>query len=217
MFAIYVENIAAELGDVLRPAFSVEFNVFQKSSFVETIEDLVGEIVVANGESMRNDVLNGVDAEITIYSLKQFPGPGSSFRCAGKQVAIEQRLDLHMPDQQYKRIMGCKIFDAKSQGAVNDLLFKPPGVAMENKFKRYKDQAYKEKRDREQRTDEFVIEPCLFFIEQTIDIVGDIGETLHGDWVCPFCKIKKFYFYYMEYTSVFPPKPDKNCQKTPKK
>lgn len=89
MFAIYVENIAAELGDVLRPAFSVEFNVFQKSSFVETIEDLVGEIVVANGESMRNDVLNGVDAEITIYSLKQFPSSGSSFRCAGKQVAIE--------------------------------------------------------------------------------------------------------------------------------
>ena len=135
MRAILFQNPVAELRNVFWPAVSIEVEIIQKGVFVEAFEDLVGEIVVFDRQSMCNDVLDRVDTEISIDSLQPLTSAsGLSFEYAGKQIAIEQRLDLHMPDQQFKSFVGSQVFDAKGQDSIDQSFFETPGGTMEKKL-----------------------------------------------------------------------------------
>src|SRR5215213_257878 len=162
MLAVQLQYFAAKLGDVFRTGAAVKVEVFQEGALVEAFEDLIGEIVVADGQPMPDDVLDGVDSEISIDALQRFPGPVSSFGCAGKQIAIEQRLDLHVPDQQLERLARGKVFDTKGDNAIDQTPFETPGAAVENEFQGHKDHSQEEVCDRKERADEPVIEPRLF-------------------------------------------------------
>src|SRR5829696_666632 len=105
----------------------------------------------------------------------------SSFGCAGKQIAIEQWLDLHMPDQQLERFAGGEVFDAKGDDAVDQTPFEAPGAAMENKLHWHQDNSQEKVCDRKERADEPVIKSRLFFTKYLVDVIGDVGKVLHND------------------------------------
>ena len=133
---------------------------------------------MADGQPMPDDVFDGVDAEITIDALVEFTGPVSSFGCPGKQITIEHRLDLYVPDQQFDGFTRGQVLDAKRHDAVDDPSFEPEGPAMEDKFQGNENNAKKKVGDREERADESIIPARLFFIEYCIDVVGDVREVL---------------------------------------
>ena len=136
---------------------------------------------MTNGQSMTDDVLDGVDTEIAIDPFQQFTRSVPAFGGSGKQIAIEQRLDLHMPDQQFKCQSRRKVLDAKAQYAIDDPSFEPKSPAMEHELQRHKDDAQEEMGDRQKRADETVIKAPLLLIEQLIDVIGHIGKVLHSD------------------------------------
>src|SRR5215204_2038206 len=113
MFAILFQNLVTKLRNVFWCAVAIEGQIPQKGVFIEALKDFVREIVMADRQSMIKDVLNRVNTEISIDSFEQLACSVFSFRRAGKQVAIQQRLDLHMPNQQFKRFMRGKVFDTK--------------------------------------------------------------------------------------------------------
>ena len=69
MLAVQLQNFTTELCDVFRACAAVEVEIFQKGALVEAFEDFIGEIVVADGQSMPDNVLDGVDTEISINAL----------------------------------------------------------------------------------------------------------------------------------------------------
>ena len=69
MFAVQLQNFAAELGEVFRTGAAVKIEVLQKGTLIEAFEDFIREIVMADGQSMPDNVLNGVDTEISVDSL----------------------------------------------------------------------------------------------------------------------------------------------------
>src|SRR5215216_6702435 len=89
VFAIDLQNILAELGNILGTGHPVKLDILQEGVFIETLEDFIREIIVTNGQSMPHDVLDGLDTKIAIDTFEYFPGPLSSFWCAGKQIAIQ--------------------------------------------------------------------------------------------------------------------------------
>lgn len=133
--AILLQNLIAKLLNVLRSAGAIEVKVVQKRILVKALDDFIGEIVVADGESMRNDVLNRVDAKIAIDTPEHFSALArSSFGGAGKKIAVEQRFNLHVSDEQLKRFAGSQMLDAKRQDAVDTFLLKAPCIAVEKKL-----------------------------------------------------------------------------------
>ena len=64
VFAILFQNLVAVLCNVFGLGVSVKIEIVQKGAFVEAFEDFIGEIVVADGQSVRNDVF----LELTLKS-----------------------------------------------------------------------------------------------------------------------------------------------------
>src|SRR5215211_960530 len=69
MFAVQLQNPVAELRNVFRAAVPVEIEIVEKGPLIEAFEDFIGEIVVADGQPMPDNVLDGVDTEISIDTL----------------------------------------------------------------------------------------------------------------------------------------------------
>ena len=136
VFAVQFQDSAAELRNVLRTAVSIEVEIIQKGAFVEALEDFIREIVVANGQPVPDDIFDRVDAEISVDALEGLPCTGSPFGRPGKQIAIEQGLDLHMPDQQLEGFARGKVLDAQGYDAIDQSSFESPGSPMEQEFQR---------------------------------------------------------------------------------
>lgn len=180
MFAIQLQHIPVELCNIFRTSIPVKIKITKEGAFIKALEDFIRKIVMTDGQSMPHNVLNGPDTEIAIDSLQYFPCPVSTLGCTRKQITIEHRLDLHMPDQQFDGFTRRKVLDAKGHDAIDDASLEPESPAMEYEFQGNEDNAKKKVGDREDWADEAIVPSRLFFIEYLVDVVGHVGEMLYG-------------------------------------
>ena len=91
---------------------------------------------MAEGEAVRDHVLNRVDAKVSVDALEFFAPAAPSLWGSRQDVTVEQRLYLYVADKQRERVMRRKMLDAERNHAVDEPFFKPPRPAVEHELER---------------------------------------------------------------------------------
>jgi hypothetical protein len=164
---------------VLGLARANRIQVLEESLPVKTLDDLIGQQVVSDRQLVLQRDLQAFDAEVAVDAVELSRLARRARFMRSENMAIEQRLDLHMPHHQLGRVVRCQVLEAPGHPPIDGIRLKAQRKAVEDEFQRKADRPLKEVAENDYWSEQVVIPTIPFAGKDPIYIGIDIGELIH--------------------------------------